>query len=388
MIGGWTDIYEKAKMLDFDLTLIQEKTKIKPRDFDLADQVISCELDDPMVPDLIATIHRARPFDTVVSFQELGVMNAALAGDRLGIASNPLTPVLLACDKGKMREHMAAAGLPSIPYVVASCAEDVIGFASACGWPVILKPTGGNGSQQIHKLYSKDAVPAAYASIVEHFPGVLPIAEKFMVGPEVSVEGFSWGGVHTILGVTDKITSGAPFFVETGHNMPSALPAETVEAIKDMTATFLASIGHMHGPSHTEIIVTDEGPIIIESHTRTGGDRIFEMVELVHGVDMIGATLEGFAGQTPKAAVKQASGAAIRYLTLPEGKISSISGLEQARASEGVVRCDIELQAGTEIHTFKNSTERYGYILAVGDSREAAVANVERAMQQIQIVIA
>ena len=34
----------------------------------------------------------------------------------------------------------------------------------------------------------------------------------------------------------------------------------------------------MHGPSHTEFIISSKEPIIIESHTRTGGDNIFEMI--------------------------------------------------------------------------------------------------------------
>lgn len=58
------------------------------------------------------------------------------------------------------------------------------------------------------------------------FPDIGIIAEKFIEGPEVSVEAISWDGQHTILGVTDKITTGYPGFVETGHSMPSALAPE------------------------------------------------------------------------------------------------------------------------------------------------------------------
>ncbi|MET3134808.1 biotin carboxylase [Oxalobacteraceae bacterium GrIS 1.11] len=388
MIGGWTDIYQKAKLLGFDVTLIQKKSNIKPKDFELVDQIFSCDLNHNMIPDLAKVLHAAKPFDAVVSFQELGLMNAAIIGDRLGIASNPKSPVLLTCNKGKMREHLEQLDIASIPFKVSSSVADVIGFGRQYGWPIILKPIGGTGSKQIHKLYSEDEVDSAFSSILKDFPDIHPIAEKFIAGPEVSIEGFSWDGKHTILGVTDKITSGAPYFVETGHNMPSSLSPDIILAIKTMTEKFLISIGHKNGPSHTEAIVTEQGPVIIESHTRTGGDRIFEMVELVHGVDMIGATLQGYVGDVPKINIKRESGAAIRYLTLPPGEIMSVSGLDQARESKGVVHCDIELSVGTKINASKNSNERHGYILAVGESREAAVQNVEDAMKKVHVKVA
>ncbi|MET3139926.1 biotin carboxylase [Undibacterium sp. GrIS 1.2] len=388
MIGGWTDIYEKTKALGFALTLVQKKGNITHRDFELADQIITSDLNNAAVPELVASLHATKPFDVVVSFQELGMLNAAVIGDRLGIASNPLAPVLLTCNKGRMREHLDVQRIRSIPYLIASSPEDVIDFAQRCGWPVILKPISGTGSKQIHKLHAAHEVAPAYAAIVKDFPNASPIAEKFINGLEVSVEGFSWHGKHTILGVTDKITTGAPHFVETGHSMPSALAPALVAQIKALTEEFLVSVGHMSGPSHTEMIISDDGPVIVESHTRTGGDRIFEMVELVHGVDMIGATLQGYAGKEAAHSSNRAGGAAIRYLTLPAGEITAIAGIEQARNSAGVVRCDIDLQIGMRTNSFKNSNERHGYILAIGDSAAEAIENVENAMKKIHIIVA
>lgn len=387
MIGGWTEIYEKAKALGFSLTLVQKKVNIKSRDFELADQIVTSDLNAAAVPELLATLHASKPFDVVVSFQELGMLNAAVAGHRLGAQSNPLGPVELTCDKGLMREHLDARGMRSIPYRTATSPQDVVEFGERCGWPVILKPSSGTGSKQIHKLHGPDEAAAAYAAIVRDFPNSHPIAEKYITGPEVSVEGISWQGRHTILGVTDKITTGAPRFVETGHSMPSALPASVVSEIKEMTERFLVSIGHMNGPSHTELIITDGGPVIIESHTRTGGDRIFEMVELVHGVDMIGATLQGYAGVEPAVTMKEASGAAIRYLILPPGEITAIDGIEDAAASPGVVRCDVDLRVGDRINSFNNSNERHGYVLAVGGDAAEAIANAEAALNKIRIEV-
>ncbi len=397
MIGGWADIYAKAKACGFDLTLVQMKSDIKPRDIDIVDQIISSELSDKIVLDLVQTIHNKHPFEVAVSFSELGLMNAALIKERLGIDGNPLTPVLLTRDKGKMRERMREAGIASIPHAVVTSVEQVVAFGHQCGWPIILKPANGVGSRQIHKLFSQDDAAAAFttirqddntASVIKHdFPDQDILAEKFVAGPEVSVEAISWDGRHSVLCVTDKITTGYPRFVETGHSLPSALPPATTDAIEALVRAFLDAVGHRHGPSHTEVIVTEQGPIIVESHTRTGGDRIFEMVELAFGVDLFGATLQGFAGCFPSVTPSKSGGAAIRYLTLPEGRVSAIDGVEQAAGLPGVVRCDVGIKVGDRAKAFIDSNVRYGYVLATGDSREQAIENVERAMAAITIVV-
>jgi biotin carboxylase len=396
MIGGWTDIFEKAKACKFDLTVVQRRDALKPRDLELIDQVITSPLNDKGVIDIVTAIHQKKPFDIVLSFQEMGLLNAALLREQLGIRGNPLAPVMLTRDKGLMRKHMPQHGIPSIPYAVVSSAEQTIAFGREAGWPIIVKPANGVGSLHIHKLFSEADVAGVFEAIrqdplitrlISHdFPAVDLIAEKFVEGPEVSVEAMTWEGQHTVVAVTDKLHCGYPTFVETGHSMPSALPAATLAAIEGLTRDFLASIGHLYGPTHTEIIVSDQGPVIIESHTRTGGDNIFEMVQLACGVDMFGATLQGFAGSFPPLEIAAGS-AAIRFLSMPAGRITGISGLEEARASTGVVRCELAKKVGDVSAPVRFSDDRCGYVLARGAGKLDAIDNVDKALRAIRIEV-
>jgi biotin carboxylase len=387
MIGGWTSLYEKAKACDFDLTVLQRKVDLKPDDWRVADHLISSDMDAPMVADVIAAIHAHHPFDAIVSFQELGVMNAALAQDRLGILGNPLRPVMLTRNKLQMRDHLRNCGVPSIPYRAASSTVEVTDFASEHGLPIILKPAAGSGSQNIHKISSLSEIPAALQDIASGYWKQGALVEKFIEGPEVSVEAVSWNGEHVIIAITDKITSGAPYFVELGHTMPSNLPLDTALAISNMTRQFLDSIGHRHGPSHTEIIVGESGPVIVESHTRTGGDQIFEMVDYAFGVDMFTFTLKGLAGAQELAQPKPATGAAIRYVSLPPGRtISSALGLDEVRSSTGVVQCEFTLKPGDFVPQITNSDDRYGYVLCIGATRDEAVSNAEVALKKLKVV--
>ena len=53
-----------------------------------------------------------------------------------------------------------------------------------------------------------------------------------MNGPEVSVETLTVDGECHIIQITDKITTGAPHFVEMGHTQPSQLDCATKQKLQ------------------------------------------------------------------------------------------------------------------------------------------------------------
>lgn len=165
--------------------------------------------------------------------------------------------------------------------------EDVESFISKYDYPIILKPSIGSGSRQIHKIYSYKEISPSLKSIYSQYPDTKIIAEKFIDGYEISVEGFSWNSQHKIIGITLKHTTGYPYFVETSHEFPAQLSPSINEKVENLVYNFLKTINHVNGPSHTEIIISNSMPHIIESHTRTGGDYIYELVENVTGFNFL-----------------------------------------------------------------------------------------------------
>ncbi|HLZ55491.1 MAG TPA: ATP-grasp domain-containing protein [Ktedonosporobacter sp.] len=388
LLGGSHALYRRARRCGFTTTVIQEKAKIQGDDLPLIDNLITLPPEHPDVVEIMSTLHQREPFDCVVSMNEVGLMPAALLQDQLHLRGNPLRPVLLTRDKYRMREHLRRCGLRSIPYATVSGVDEVIAFAQTCGWPIILKPAMGSGSEHIYKIDTPDTIEQALQKIEQAFPGMPTLAEKYLIGKEVSVEAFSWEGKHQVIAVTDKFTTGAPYFVEIGHTMPSSLPAHTWQHIAAYTTDFLTSIGHQLGPSHTEMMVTADGPYIIESHTRAGGDFIYELLEYVYGVDVYELTFQGLAGLQPHVEISSPKAAMIRYLNLPIGEVKRIAGVEEASSIEGITRCQIEVQPGQQIAPFKNSVERYGWILARGETPEEASIRISHAFHKIKIEVA
>jgi hypothetical protein len=79
--------------------------------------------------------------------------------------------------------------------------------------------------------------------------------------------------------------------------------------------------------------------------------------------------------------------AAIRFVFPEPGQVQSIDGLEDARSLEGVVRCDVNLQAGDRTPELRSSWDRVGHALASGPSAADAAGRAEEAVRRIQITV-
>ena len=59
--------------------------------------------------------------------------------------------------------------------------------------------------------------------------------------------------VH-VLQITDKLTTGAPHFVEMGHSQPCGLGRTNISSIEDLARRAVKAIGIKNGPAHVEIM--------------------------------------------------------------------------------------------------------------------------------------
>lgn len=135
-----------------------------------------------------------------------------------------------------------------------------------------------------------------------------------MEGPEVSVETLSFDGHTHIIAITDKVTTGSPEFVEMGHSIPSQLSIDTKLQIEKVVIAAIKAVGINNGPSHTEIIITKDGPKVVELGARLGGDNITtHLVPFATGVDMVEACIEIAFGNNPVLNKRISMGSAIRY---------------------------------------------------------------------------
>ncbi len=201
--------------------------------------------------------------------------------------------------KFEMRRVLAAAGLPCPRFLLLRNAADDAHAVSALSFPMIVKPCDRSGSLGVRRVDTGAELFAAAAAAREAAFSGEAIAEEFVRGREVSVESISGGGRHYILAVTDKVTSGAPHFVELAHHQPSLLPEPWLRELRRGTAAALTALGLVSGAAHTEWLVGDDGTLTLtETGARMGGDFIgSHLVPLSCGYDYLRGIVECALGE-------------------------------------------------------------------------------------------
>lgn len=387
-MGGIADVLEPARSLGIDTVFFQQATMMHPRMRELAGECHVVSFDDhDGVLSRAEQLHQSRPFDCVISFTELAMVPAAIVGERLGLpgASTPATARLLR-DKRTMREELSAARLSPVRSGLVTSVAEARNLAEDTGYPLILKPRDGTGSLGVQRVDSAAELPSAVRTALAADPtGTL--LEEFLAGPEFSVEAFSFGGTHRVLAITEKHVQGN--YVESGHVVPAGVGSDVHQAIRDLVERFLDVAGVTDGPSHTEVIVTDRGPRIVESHDRLGGDQIFRLVELAHGVSMLSWCYSWPLRLMPSVPPPPAaSGAAcIQFLLPPPGRVVRVSVPESVRADPSLDRLALTVSAGDVIRPLGCSLDRSGFVLVHAADRAAAIQAAERLAAAIEIEI-
>ena len=342
----------------------------------------------------VSTIDEEGVYEAAKAFRADGIMtlatdmpmrSLAYACGKLGLVGLAYDASVKATDKGEMIKTFEAAGVEHPWYQIVPAGQKP---APGYTFPLITKPTDNSGSRGVMLVHNEDELAAALSYSSENGRHGDVIMEEYMQGPEVSVEVMVSHGVPHVLQITDKLTTGAPHFVEMGHSQPSRLPEDAQAAIRDLASRAALSVGIQDGPAHVEIILTANGPKMVELGARMGGDCITtHLVPLSTGIDMVGNTIRIALGEEPDLVQKLHKGSAIRYFSVPCGVIREITGVEEARAIEGVQEITFVKHVGDTAGDIGSSTDRVGFVIAQAETAEEAVRVCERASEAVKIVV-
>lgn len=226
--------------------------------------------------------------DGILSFSlESALPTVVYVARRMGLVSNTEESIAITQSKYSQRQALQNAGIPVPRYFLIDGEDD---FAKVkCNYPVIVKPVDSGGSQGICKVESPDQLKEAYKYAVNYSRSSKAIVEEFVDGREFSVEYISHKAKHYFLQVTDKVTSGAPRFVEMQHHQPADISEDLKQKIKNMVEAALTALKIENSASHTEIKLNSKGELfIIETGARMGGDFITsDLVRLSTGYDFV-----------------------------------------------------------------------------------------------------
>lgn len=322
---------------------------------------------------------------------DMPIRSVAAVAKEMNLVSIDDETAVRATNKAEMRKALYEQHVPVPRFFKVSSQQGFEAAVEQFQSAFIIKPADNSGSRGIFKMevpVDRQAAADAYLYSRQFSRSGDIVVEEYMRGPEISVETLSIDGECHIIQITDKMTTGAPHFVEMGHTQPTQLSPELQKQVAQVTAAANQAIGIQNGPSHTEIIITDEGPKIVELGARLGGDCITtHLVPLSTGVNMVECCIRIALGEKPDITPRFAKSSAIRYFDQHAGVIRHIGGVEEAKRLKGVQQISIVHGIGEHIREINSSGDRIGFVIAQGVSVDEAVQACEAAKAMITVDI-
>ncbi|MBJ7597430.1 MAG: carboxylate--amine ligase [Candidatus Nephthysia bennettiae] len=343
-------------------------------------------------------IHAQWRFEALAAFADLDQDRAAAIATDLQLPFHSPETVQLVQDKVRMRARLRERGVESVPCRAIDSMEALTLFYRETGPPVILKPSRGWASTGISVVNSEENLAGAFRRTVQATPFLVgpspPMAERCFEGREFSVEAITHRGVHHVFAVTEKFKDERTK-VELGHLVPARITGREERLLIEHVRAALTALGVGFGPTHTEVILSSQGPVIVETHLRDGGDEIPRLVEDATGVDMADLFLRQVLGadigalpefESRREGPRYTAGGAIRYIALDcDGILERIGGWDQVRALPGV-RASMQLVPdGTALDGLNSSFARLGYVRVQAADAEAALKLAREAAKGLAV---
>jgi len=304
----------------------------------------------------------------VESVWEPGVLLAGRLREALGAEGHTYEELVPFRDKEKMKQVLAAAGIRTPRHARATTETQCREAARQIGFPLILKPVAGAGSQDTYRVDDPAQLDTAISKL-GHIP-------------DLSVEEFIDGEEYTYDTVC---VNGRVAFEHIAWYRPRPLIARHVEWItpqvigireidapeytggRAMGRQVLHALGYRTGFTHMEWFRKPDGEVVFnEIGARPGGGRLVDAMNYIADTDLFAGWAEAIVhGRFSQPAVLRYNTALMFKRGQGSGRYSRIEGLESIMTRFGAHIAAIELpRIGTPRGDWRRRLTSEGWLVA------------------------
>jgi biotin carboxylase len=333
----------------------------------------------------------------VIPGSEYAVVPAAVVAQRIGVPGASENAARVFRDKFELRELASRAGIRNPAYALVRRIEEAERFFLAAGGrPCVLKPTARQASagvqiitdvSQIAEGWHLTAAPDEGHRVPRRGVPSRVLCEHALQGPEYSVELLVANGRIIFRNITAKRVQPGRFPVELGHTVPAPIDAALRHALDGVNERLVSVTGFASGLLHSEWIVTDAGPALVECAARMPGDDISTLISEAWGFDLPEAYVRVLLGDQPHVPETAAGGAAVAFLAAPEGRVVSVEGLDRARRLPGVRDIRVGVGVGDVVPPVTSSWDRVGHVRVGASTAAAAHRLADEAASEITVAV-
>ncbi|MBO0882607.1 MAG: ATP-grasp domain-containing protein [Mycobacterium sp.] len=246
--------------------------------------------------DVVATASalRKRGVSCVIAGGESGVELADQLSAELGTPGNGMSRLTARRNKYDMALAVRDAGLAYGATIVSSDVDEIIAWAeTTVGYPIVLKPVSSCGTDNVVACSSPEQVRAAHEKIKASpdrfgMTNTVVLAQEFLEGDEYFINTVSRDGKHHTVEIWRyykiRLPGGNIIY---DYDDPLSPDDPVAKKVESYTHQMLDALEIRHWASHSEVMMTARGPVLVECAARVGGGQVPEINNRCFGTNQI-----------------------------------------------------------------------------------------------------
>ncbi len=257
---------------------------------------------------------------------------------------------------------------------------------SEWSFPLILKPVDSYSSRGVFKVENEVELRAYYPKTAAFASNGEVILEEFMEGTQIGAECITFGGETHVVQTTGYLNTAFPYCVEIELYQPAGLSYEMLGQVQDVVKRAHRAVGLDNCGSNIELMITEEGPKVIEIAGRLGGDHVSSYLPLLStGVDMNRALAQVAMGVSADLEPIHARFSMIRYCTWEVGaRVVQTRPAAEFKAHPWVTHAAIRFDPGDILPPITESMHRHAFFITSGDTWEELRERVDHLIEEIK----
>lgn len=314
---------------------------------------------------------------------ESGVEFADFLSEKMGLPSNGTRLSKARRNKFEMAEAIRKAGLKSVNHIKSSSVDVILAWANDQGtWPVVLKPLDSLGTDNVIFCKNEADIASAFKRIIESKNRIDKqntevLGQQFLHGTEYFVNTVSSQGKHYVTEIWQyfkRTVPGAAYI----YDMEKILPFDgDIQAdICNYVYHVLDALEISFGPAHTEVMMTNDGPVLIETGARLGGSMISAAASNILEFNQVELAVESyvdcqkFLTRIGKPYLLRYNAIYVSLISEQEGIVRSLSRIDEIKQLPSFFDMHLSITVGSQLKKTVNSFTCPGFVYLIHDNLE------------------
>ncbi|MFD5162189.1 ATP-grasp domain-containing protein [Streptomyces hawaiiensis] len=338
--------------------------------------------------ELVRTVKGYEPVAIVPGNESAVMLVDALVDELMPGTGNVIELSEARRDKWPMAQAVAAAGIPHLRQIATADPDEVAAWIADNGLegrPLVLKPRRSGGTDDVHKVdVGEDWRPTfdRLLGSVNRFDIVndTVLVQEFAAGTEYIVDTYSVDGQFGLVSVSRYSKSAKNDRIGIYDAVDYLEPDDPIATtLGEYTRQVAQAVGIRTGCTHTEVMLTADGPRLIEIAARLAGSCLQYSARLATGDSQIDRTVRHHLDGTFTPSYRIAQPTRVLWLSSPHpGTLADVEALDALQALPTFQRLGLPYRNGEQVPRTEDLFTSLGWVILAGPDRDALDADTAR----------